>query len=88
MTTATRPGIPQRDLGQGRARILTGLLLLPAGLWYLVLLVAPLLIVLIGCRRSRGTGRKAPHAAARPHQFIPETLIPVGPRMTMNSTAM
>jgi spermidine/putrescine transport system permease protein len=43
--------------GTGRARILTTLLLLPAALWYLVLLVAPLAIILVfsfGTRARNG----------------------------------
>jgi spermidine/putrescine transport system permease protein len=42
----TSPREPVRE-GRLRSRLLTGLLLLPAGLWYLLLLVAPLAIVVI-----------------------------------------
>jgi spermidine/putrescine transport system permease protein len=47
---------PARE-GRLRSRLLTGLLLLPAGLWYLLLLVAPLAIVVIfsfGTRARNG----------------------------------
>jgi spermidine/putrescine transport system permease protein len=42
-TRVTEPAQP----GRFRSRLLTAILLLPAGLWYLVLLVAPLVIVVI-----------------------------------------
>ncbi len=52
-TTAAEPARP----GRFRSALLTGLLLAPAGLWYLVLLVAPLLIVVVfsfGVRAKNG----------------------------------
>src|SRR5262245_43880275 len=39
----------------GRARLLTGVLLAPASLWYLLLLVAPIAIVVIFSFGDRGT---------------------------------
>src|SRR4051812_45871899 len=44
MTAATTPA---PGGGQRRARTLTGALLLPAGAWYLGLLIAPILIVIV-----------------------------------------
>ena len=40
-------GRPARDPGAGRTRLLTGLLMLPATLWYVILLVLPIAIVVI-----------------------------------------
>jgi spermidine/putrescine transport system permease protein len=45
------PASPQ---GSGQSRLLTGLLILPAGLWYLVLLVAPLALVVVFSFGERG----------------------------------
>jgi spermidine/putrescine transport system permease protein len=48
---------PAAPRGRGVARLLTGLLLLPAGLWYLVLLVLPIAIVIVfsfGVRSDTG----------------------------------
>ena len=53
-----RPTTSRRDLRQG---LLTGLLLLPASLWYLILLVLPLGIVLVFSFGERGkTGGYSP----------------------------
>jgi spermidine/putrescine transport system permease protein len=52
----TKAKEPVRE-GRLRSRLLTGILLLPAGLWYLLLLVAPLAIVVIfsfGTRARNG----------------------------------
>ncbi|HEV8281378.1 MAG TPA: ABC transporter permease, partial [Candidatus Limnocylindrales bacterium] len=47
-----RPARPRRLFGSG---VLTGLLVLPASLWYLILLVAPLLIVIVMSFGRRST---------------------------------
>ena len=47
MTSIAAPAPRGKVPGAGRGRLLTGALLLPAGLWYLVLLVAPIAIVVI-----------------------------------------
>lgn len=41
------PGRSGQPRGEWRSRLLTGLLVLPAGLWYLILLVAPLAVVVL-----------------------------------------
>ncbi len=46
-TPVPRPASTAKTPGQGRARLLTALLLLPASLWYLILLVVPVAIVII-----------------------------------------
>ena len=56
MTALTAPTGSAPD-GRSRARLLTGLLLLPAGLWYAALLVLPLAIVVVfsfGVRARNG----------------------------------
>ncbi len=55
-TTAVDPR-PAAPPGRGPSRLLTGLMLLPAGLWYLVLLVLPIAIVIVfsfGVRSDTG----------------------------------
>jgi spermidine/putrescine transport system permease protein len=47
MAVASAPAGAARSEGSRRERLLTGLLLLPAGAWYLGLLVAPILIVFV-----------------------------------------
>jgi spermidine/putrescine transport system permease protein len=48
MTSVTAaPPDDAAGIARGRARLLTGVLLLPAGLWYVVLLVAPIAIVVV-----------------------------------------
>ena len=70
---------PPTSGGRGRARLLTGLLLLPAAFWYAVLLVLPLLIVLVfsfGVRARNGGYEPAfvldnyVRALSRPDPFI------------------
>ncbi len=57
-TETPRPATQRRDVRQG---LLTALLLLPASLWYLILLVLPLAIVLIFSFGERGkTGGYSP----------------------------
>ncbi len=65
--------------GRGRSRVLTGLLLLPAAFWYVVLLVLPLLIVVVfsfGVRARNGGYEPAfvldnyVRAITRPDPFI------------------
>src|SRR3954454_5789393 len=54
--TSRASAVPARA-GRARSRALTGLLLLPAGLWYAVLLVLPLAIVVVfsfGTRARNG----------------------------------
>jgi spermidine/putrescine transport system permease protein len=45
-TTETRPAAGSTE-GRGRSSLLTALLVAPAGIWYLLLLVAPLVIVFV-----------------------------------------
>jgi spermidine/putrescine transport system permease protein len=55
-TTAVDPR-PAAPPGRGLSRLLTGLMLLPVGLWYLVLLVLPIAIVIVfsfGVRSDTG----------------------------------
>ena len=47
MTGATSAVAGRSDRSEGQARLLTGLLVLPASLWYVVLLVIPLAIVVL-----------------------------------------
>ena len=55
MATVTTPA-PKRASSERRYRsgLLTGLLILPAGLWYLILLVAPIAIVILFSFGRRG----------------------------------
>src|SRR5215207_6909119 len=55
MTTAAEPVTRGRVPGRGQARLLTGLLVLPAAAWYLILLVLPLLLVVVFSFGERGT---------------------------------
>jgi spermidine/putrescine transport system permease protein len=60
MTSATQP-IAEGAQGAGRTRFVTGLLLLPASLWYVILLVAPLALVVVFSFGERGaTGGYVP----------------------------
>jgi spermidine/putrescine transport system permease protein len=43
----TAAAAPRREPGAGRSRLATGLLVLPAAVWYVLLLVAPLVIVIV-----------------------------------------
>jgi spermidine/putrescine transport system permease protein len=57
MATSVAPGAQPTQPGRFRSRLLTTVLLAPAGLWYLVLLVLPLAIVVIfsfGTRAKNG----------------------------------
>ncbi len=57
MSASAQPAAPARMGGGVRSRLLTGILLLPATIWYVVLLVAPLLIVVVfsfGTRAKNG----------------------------------
>jgi spermidine/putrescine transport system permease protein len=61
MTSATQAIRPEAVPGPRRARLLTGLLLLPAGGWYLILLVLPLaLVVVFSFGERAATGGYAP----------------------------
>jgi spermidine/putrescine transport system permease protein len=53
-TTPAAAGRPAQLPGAARGRLLTGLLVLPASLWYLVLLVLPLAIVVLFSFGERG----------------------------------
>jgi spermidine/putrescine transport system permease protein len=77
--TATASGSRPPAEGRGRSRLLTSVLLLPAGLWYVVLLVAPLIIVVVfsfGVRARNGGYSPAfvldnyTRALSRPDPFI------------------
>ena len=54
MTAAAEPQTRGRELGRGRTRLLTGLLVLPAGAWYLILLLFPLALVIVFSFGERG----------------------------------
>ncbi len=57
MANASAPAAKPAPTGRSRSRLLTTILLAPAGLWYIVLLVAPLAIVVIfsfGTRAKNG----------------------------------
>ncbi len=54
MTTTAEPLSRGREPGQGRARLLTGLLVLPAAAWYLILLLLPLALVIVFSFGERG----------------------------------
>jgi spermidine/putrescine transport system permease protein len=61
MTSATQAIRPEAGSGPRRARLLTGLLLLPAGAWYVILLVLPLaLVVIFSFGERAATGGYAP----------------------------
>jgi spermidine/putrescine transport system permease protein len=61
MTSATQAIRPEAGSGARRARLLTGLLLLPAGAWYVILLVLPLaLVVIFSFGERAATGGYAP----------------------------
>jgi spermidine/putrescine transport system permease protein len=47
MAAAAEPLRARGQPGEGRTRLLTGLLVLPAGAWYVILLVAPLALVVL-----------------------------------------
>jgi spermidine/putrescine transport system permease protein len=83
MVAAAPPAQPSRV----RSRLLTAALLTPAGLWYLVLLVAPLLIVVVfsfGVRARNGGYAPAfvldnyLRALSRPQPFIDSLLMAAG----------
>ncbi|MBF8289221.1 MAG: transporter permease [Chloroflexi bacterium] len=57
MTTGAAPAGRFAEGGRARSALLTGLLILPAGLWYALLLVAPLAIIVVfsfGVRAKNG----------------------------------
>jgi spermidine/putrescine transport system permease protein len=54
MTTAVEPFARGREPGKGQARLLTGLLVLPAAAWYLILLLLPLGLVILFSFGERG----------------------------------
>ena len=54
MTTAVQPLPRGGEWGEGKARLLTGLLVLPAALWYLILLLLPLALVILFSFGERG----------------------------------
>jgi spermidine/putrescine transport system permease protein len=54
MTTAVEPLARGREAGKGQARLLTGLLVLPAAAWYLILLLLPLGLVIVFSFGERG----------------------------------
>jgi spermidine/putrescine transport system permease protein len=79
VSAVPRAAAPPTGEGRGRARLLTGLLLLPAGFWYAVLLLLPLLIVVVfsfGVRARNGGYEPAfildnyVRAVTRPDPFI------------------
>ena len=79
MTPAVKSGATPAQPGRFRSRLLTTFLLLPAGLWYIVLLVAPLAIVVVfsfGTRAKNGGYAPAfvldnyARALSKPEPFI------------------
>ena len=87
MAVATAPEAQRAEPGRLRSRLLTAALLTPAGLWYLVLLVAPLLIIVVfsfGVRARNGGYAPAfvldnyLRAISRPQPFIDSLLMAAG----------
>jgi spermidine/putrescine transport system permease protein len=87
MAVATAPEAQRAEPGRLRSRLLTAGLLAPAGLWYLALLVAPLLIVVVFSFGERArNGGYAPafvldnyvRALSRPQPFIDSLLMAAG----------
>ena len=54
MTAVVEPIARPKEPGRGKARLLTGLLLLPAAAWYLILLLMPLGLVILFSFGQRG----------------------------------
>jgi spermidine/putrescine transport system permease protein len=54
MTAVVEPIAPPGEPGRGKARLLTGLLVLPAAAWYLILLLMPLGLVILFSFGQRG----------------------------------
>lgn len=54
MTTAAEPLARGGERGEGQARLLTGLLVLPAAAWYVILLLLPLALVIVFSFGERG----------------------------------
>jgi spermidine/putrescine transport system permease protein len=79
--------VPRAAQGSGRARLLTAVLLAPAGVWYGVLLVAPLVIVFVysfGVRAKNGGYAPAfvldnyARALSKPEPFLESLWIAAG----------
>jgi spermidine/putrescine transport system permease protein len=83
-TAAATVGPPEQASRSGRSALLTGLLMLPASLWYLVLLVLPMVVVVV-----MSFGVRGPNGGYRP-AFIPENYLGVlnRPEPIVNSVVM
>lgn len=72
------------DPGRGRSNLLTAILLLPAGLWYVVLLVAPLVIVFVFSFGTRAqNGGYAPGFVLDNYEFAFKRMEPFTTSLTM-----